>query len=276
VWMCFLFCILLSLNNVFIKNILFMEDDSMERFKSIIIGLHTKNKRELHNLYTTKHFSEQAAAYHQEEMKAKIFSYLSLKFSFAATNFREPEKLILEVLFSPPDLGLPFCSNNALPVEDYLLRTLSPTVNELSESYVNDKKDSREKCSFKAQTASEIIISRSGIYYSPESDEYCLKININIPLINNTSINGRSAFRAIKELLETINAGITNFNKDKCLRFIETFEKQEYIRKYLRENNYVSFIANSSILPRLNGTSAPMSNAVSFLSPPELEIKLGS
>jgi len=240
----------------------------MNRFKSIITGLHTKNKRELHSLYTTKYFSKQAEAYHQAELNEKIYSYLSLQFSFTSTNFREPEKLILEVLFTPFDSGLSAVPENALPIEDYLLRALSPAVNELSESYVNDKKESREKCSFNAQTASEIIISRNGICYMPEIDKYSLKININIPLINNTSINGKSAFRAVKELLETINNGIININKNECLRFIETFEKQEYIRKYLRENNYVSFVANGSILPRASGTSAPMQNAVSFVSPP--------
>ena len=39
----------------------------------------------------------------------------------------------------------------------------------------------------------------------------------------------------------------------------------------MRENDYVSFVANGSILPRLNGTSFPMENALPFLSPPELE-----
>jgi predicted ABC-class ATPase len=38
------------------------------------------------------------------------------------------------------------------------------------------------------------------------------------------------------------------------------------------ENKYVSFVANGSILPRQNGTPAPKKNAVSFKSPPELEI----
>lgn len=246
----------------------------MNRFKNIITGLHTKNKKELHTLYTTKHFSKQAEAYHQTEMNEKIYSYQALEFSFTSTNFRDPEKLILEVLFSPSDLGLPAAPFDALPAEDYLLRTLSPAVNELAASYVNDKKEGREKCFFSAQTASEIIVGRNGICYLPEVDKYSLKININIPLINNTSINGKSTFRAVKELLETISCGIINFNKTECLRFMETFEKQQYIRKYLRENNYVAFVADGSILPRADGTSAPMQNAVPFMAPPELETNI--
>jgi len=228
----------------------------------------------LHNLYTTRHYSGAAAAYHRSEMEEKVFNYLSMQFSFTGTNFRTPEKLIMEVWFSPSDLGINQMPKNTLPVEDYLLRTLSPAINALSESYVNDKKESREKCSFDSQTASEIFINRNGVYYSADWEKFCLKININIALINNTFVNGKSSFRAVKELLETIHNGITSFNKTECRRSIDTFEKQQYIRKYLRENNYVSFVANGSILPRLNGTSSPMNHAISFQSPPGLETNI--
>ena len=246
----------------------------MNKFRNLIINLHTKNKSELHNLYTTRHYSKTAAAYHQGETAAKIFSYLSLQFSFEATNFRTPEKLILEVSFSALDLKMSHMPQNTLPVEDYLLRTLAPAINALSESYVNDKKETREKCSFNAQMASEIVTGRNGIYYIKASKKFCLKINIGIPLVNSTSVNGKSAFRAVKELLETINAHIVNFDKNACRHHVETFEKQQYIRRYLCDHDYVSFVANASILPRQSGTPLPMKNALPFKSPPELAISI--
>ena len=251
-----------------------MGDCKINKFKNIIINLHTKNKSELHNLYNTKHFSKTAEAYHPGETEAKNFEFMSLQFSFGATNFRTPEKLVLEVCFSPSALGMAQMPENALPVEDYLLRMLSPAINELSESYANDKKESREKCSFEAQTASEIMTGRNGIYYSHEREKFCLKINIGIPLINNTSVNGKSAFKAVKELLETINAHIARFDENGCRRFVETFEKQQYIRRYLRENGYAAFVSDGSVLPRLNGTPAPMHSALPFKSPPELKIDI--
>lgn len=61
------------------------------------------------------------------------------------------------------------------------------------------------------------------------------------------------------------------------IRHIEVCEDQDFIRNILKENKIVSFIRNGSILPRRSGISEsplPISEAVAFKSPPQLEITL--
>ncbi|MGX8703134.1 MAG: ABC-ATPase domain-containing protein, partial [bacterium] len=52
-------------------------------------------------------------------------------------------------------------------------------------------------------------------------------------------------------------------------------EDQFYLRKYLEQNGYVAFVKDGSVLPRESGISdRPMANAVSFVSPPSLCVKI--
>lgn len=245
----------------------------MDKFKRIIIGLHTNNKSGLHNLFTTeysKHFEE----------PPKIFEYQGLAFRFSGTSARTPEKLVMKIYIPLEMLKITGLPEDLIPVEDYVLRTLAQPVNELSESYVNINKDGREKCSFQAQTVNEIITKRNGAVYDIGVTEdfaeptICVRIRVNIALINGVSVNGRSSFRAIKELLELIYKKVMEFDLTECRHYIGVYQKQRHIRKYLADNNYIAFIANGSILPRYNGASSPMLNAVPFISPPENEIKI--
>lgn len=266
----------------------------MNKFKSILNMLHTQNKSKLHELFTTRFYSESAAGYHASEMQPKIFEYQGLKFRFSGTGFRTPEKQIMQVYIPLEMLKLTDLPKELIPVEDYILRTFSHSINELSASHGNTNKEafivitqnkqsvrSREQCSFQAQTVNEIMTMRNGAVYDPIGAAYdsteksvCIKIHINMALINGVTINGKSSFRAIKELLELIYRKTIEFNLDECNYYIETYKKQQYIRKYLADNGYIAFIANNSILPRYNGTSKPLADAIPFVSPTENEIKI--
>jgi len=68
-----------------------------------------------------------------------------------------------------------------------------------------------------------------------------------------------------------------SLDKEKIRKHIEICEDQDHIRNILKENKLVSFIKNGSILPRRSGISdspLPVSEAVAFKSPPQLEITL--
>ncbi|GAH25152.1 unnamed protein product, partial [marine sediment metagenome] len=66
-------------------------------------------------------------------------------------------------------------------------------------------------------------------------------------------------------------------DEEEIKRHIELCEDQDYIRSILKENKLVSFIKNGSILPRRSGVSdspLPISEAIAFKSPPDLEVTL--
>ena len=91
-------------------------------------------------------------------------------------------------------------------------------------------------------------------------------------------IMGKAAQKIIFEQLPKIvekSILYDNLNKESLKEQIILVLDQEYIRKVLKENKLVAFVANDSILPRENGISdKPMKNAVKFKSPEKFEITL--
>ncbi len=233
----------------------------MQRFKRIILPMQGHNKSELHWLYNTR----------SEDEPPLIFSYSKLKFWFGGTSYRSSEKLLLYVQIPSEIIG-DVIMLDTLPYETYILRLISPMINELSNSYLNTDKNVREKAQFEAQHAGEYMIRRSGITYNAKDNIYVLRMNFNVPLVNALSVNAKAAIRAIRDILEHIETALNDFECDKLELYVKTYVHQQEIRQYMKEHGLCSFIANGSILPRENGTSAPMKNAIPFIAPKETEV----
>lgn len=234
----------------------------MQNFKRIILNMQGHNKKDLHWLYNTK----------TEEEEQKIFSHKELKFWFSGTSYRTSEKLLLFVEIPGSFLG-DSVPEDSLPHETYLLRTLSPAISELSKSYQNIDKNVREKAQFASQWAGEYMIRRNGIRYDREKASYILQMNFNVPLVNALSVNAKAAVRAIREILDTIETTLEGEVQQKELeRYVRVYDCQCQIRRFMKDNGLCAFIADGSILPRENGTTAPMKEAVPFAAPKELEV----
>ena len=68
---------------------------------------------------------------------------------------------------------------------------------------------------------------------------------------------------------------VSSFDVASLEKSIMLWQNQEYIRRYLKENGYVSFVANGSILPRKGKTDFKDSKgAVPFVSPKSMEISI--
>lgn len=234
---------------------------TIQRFKKIILPMQGHSKDELHWLYDTKSLNE----------PPKIFQFNDYRFWFCGTSYRTSEKMILYVEI-PQKLFVEPYDEDSLPYETYLLYIISPIINELSKFYQNIDKNIREKAQFEAQQADEYIVRRSGIRFLTEKKAYVLRINFNVPLVNAISVNAKAAIRAIRDILEHIETALNNFDRDELNLYIKTYAYQREIRKYMCKHDLCSFIANGSILPRENGTSAPMKNAIPFISPKEMEV----
>ncbi len=198
-----------------------------------------------------------------------IFEYLNLKFYFGGTSYRTSEKLLLYVCFPAELLG----GGDYSPIrETYALRLISPMIAELGESYKNIDKNVREKAQFSAQSAGEYILRRNGMRYDPLNNEYVLRLNFNVPLVNALSVNAKAAVRAVHDILMHIHGALQSIDLDDVGLYVTTYKRQQEIRSFIRENELCAFIANGSILPRENGTCEPMKNAIPFKSPKELEV----
>ena len=233
------------------------------------MSLHAQNKSRLCELYSDKYNSNK----NKDEMP-KIFQYFDFHFEFSGICFREPEKLNLYIAIPSKLINIQYIEESVLPIENYLLGFLANDINNLSKENININKDSREKASFETQLTNELLIKRNGLLYHKEKNSFILKIKFTMPLIKSVSINAKNGFKAIKSILELINLKMLHFNNDDCQLYVDTYIKQQKIRKYMKENNFTVFIADGSILPRENGTAQPKIDSVIFKTPETLRINI--
>lgn len=229
----------------------------MHNFERIMKSFALKsrtNKSNLWNLCAT--VGEGERKYHYED----------LDFCFNATSSRTIEKMTMYVNI-PVSRFTNFDRNHATSYEDCILRTISPKVNALSVSWQNIDKNPSEKGELATQTSNDHIIRRNGMIYLPDKNVFCFRIMCRFPLTNGTWINIKSGIKMIKSLLQTIYFELNSIDIKSFDLQVDLYSKQQQIRKYLALNNFCAFIADGSILPRENGTSAPMKNAIPFKAP---------
>lgn len=239
----------------------------MNKFKSICTDVHTLNKRHLHNIYTDR----QTGIIEDE----KIFQYREVTFRFAGTGFRTPEQTVLFVFV--PEQILPggyTAISHKTAHEDYLLRLLAVPVNALSDGLQNEQKDAREKAAFSMQTPGAVVQGRNGCIYVEEKQAFRLRISFRFPLINGTGINGKSSYQGIKLLLDTICDLLSGSDREAFGEHIEVYARQLVIRRFLKENHLLAFVADGSILPRQGDTDSPLEGAVPFQTPPGLQVNI--
>ena len=233
----------------------------MQNFKRIILPMQGHNKNALHWLYNTC----------SENEPPLIFSYSKLKFWFGGTSYRSSEKLLLYVQI-PTDIIIDDMTSESIPCETFLLRLISPMINELSNFYLNTDKNIREKAQFESQSAGEYMVRRSGIRYIAKENAYVLRMNFNVPLVNALSVNAKAAIRAIKDILEHIETALNDFDRNELKLYVKVYAQQQEIRQYMNVHGLCSFVANGSVLPRENGSPAPLNNAIPFMAPKDMEI----
>lgn len=248
----------------------------MNRFRSLIMSCQGKSKTFLHWLYNTHSDND-----YEDE---KIFEYKDFIFWFGGTGFRNTEKLILNIgipkkyfhfetvchAWNMEDSAL----DMNIPTENYILYLISPMISELQNEYRNDNKDAREKAKFSVQNPDGCMDRKSGCLYNEEMERYVLKISFNVPLVNATSVNAKAAFRAVKDIMEHMDICINNIDNQNLVLWQKTYITQQSIRKYMKQNHLCAFVADGSVLPRLNGTNLPMTEACPFVSPESMRVSI--
>ena len=248
--------------------------ENMNQFKKIMAQSHMQNKEGLHQLYTDRQIYISSISSSQQPVEdEKIFFYREVSFSFAGTGFRTPEKVVLYV-WIPGKLvnyekGM---IRERIPCEDWLLRTLSKPINDLPGTWQNDHKDAREKSIFSMQKVSPAVRRRNGCLYMEQQEAFRIRIVFRFPLINGHSVNGKSGYKDLRLLMDTICDNLETAKKEELQAHVQLYKKQWEIREYLNKRNLLAFVGNGSILPRQGDTWEPMCGAVPFQSPPQLEI----
>lgn len=248
----------------------------MNQFKKIMAQSHTQNKDCLHRLYTDRWIYNSHISSSQQPIEdEKIYYYRGISFTFAGTGFRTPQRSVLYVWVPGEILG--FTGESAeeyVPCEDWLLRNLSGPVNDLAKSLQNDHKDAREKPDFSMQETNCVVHRRSGCLYIRERKAFRLRIAFSFPLIGGHSVNGKSGYKGIKMLLDTLCGCLESADRESLREQIQIYRRQADIRGYLEKNRLLAFVADGSILPRQGDTQMPLSGAVPFQSPVSLRVSI--
>ena len=247
----------------------------MNQFKSIIMSCQGKSKTFLHWLYNTH------SEYDEEE---RIFKYKEFTFWFSSTGFRNTEKMMLYIGIPEEYLGLGVRSTTEsgeddipdmmIAEENYILQLVFPVIAELREEYRNDNKDIREKAHFCTQTPDGCMDRKSGCIYNSTIKRFVLQMHFNVPLVNATSVNAKATYRAIRDIMEHIDGILGKVNMEELRLWQRTYRNQQSVRKYMKENKLCAFVADGSILPRMNGTDKPMTEALPFKSPDSLRVSI--
>lgn len=258
----------------------------MKTFKRLMSTYHTQNKTILHTLYTDKQvYYSSVSSFDQPIEDEKVFHHRTLSFRFTGTGFRTPERMILYVWI--PEDALPSGAvrriENGAPsepyalrtaYEDWLLRLLSPSVNELSESLQNDHKDARAKSSFAMQEPGSVVISRNGCLYVAQQRAFRLRVSFCFPLINGCRVDGKNGYKDVHALLNLICDRLEAADPAALAGHVLTYSRQRQIRAFLKQNGLLAFVADGSILPRKGTTQTPLLGAVPFQTPPSLRVTI--
>ncbi|TFJ92031.1 ABC-ATPase domain-containing protein [Lentibacillus salicampi] len=117
------------------------------------------------------------------------------------------------------------------------------------------------------------VLERSAVQADSNAITVC--ISVGLPA-NGRKINGREAEKLFANAIPAIlRNSVFSINDKEIEDAVQLADQQEAIREKMRQNNWISFVANGSVLPRGSGISnRPLKNAVPFQSPKENEVAI--
>ncbi|MDQ0255191.1 putative ABC-class ATPase [Evansella vedderi] len=121
----------------------------------------------------------------------------------------------------------------------------------------------------------QAMIDRTAVNISEEGIEF--RIFVGLPARGRT-ILGKQGKELLCSLIPTIvEKTVNDYDREILQRSIQLSDEQQEIRTYLKENDFIAFVANGSILPRKSGVSQlPLqgNNVIPFQSPSSYEISI--
>ncbi|WP_272031039.1 ABC-ATPase domain-containing protein [Oceanobacillus kimchii] len=188
--------------------------------------------------------------------------------------------------------GDPFASPSKIRlIVDHNKRSIEPSWLETEErktavedtfARVIDQVISENKISIKGSGKSGLIVfdgpgqeilKRSAVSLQEHFITICLSVGLPA---QGRSINGRQAIKLFSEVLPNLlNESVFKVKNEQIEKAIILADQQSHILNVMKENKWVSFVANGSILPRRSGVSnLPQQQAVPFQSPKENEVEI--
>jgi len=178
---------------------------------------------------------------------------------------------IIEILVTGKAHGFPkeALRENLVPFTDYLARVLYT-----STLRYRRKCGTGYSCYIGIPKPSPRILRRSCV--DVDKDNLIIRLFVGLPA-RGRRINGEQAFILVGKNIPRIIEEIISLSGDfeKINEHITLYKDQEYLRKWLYENDYIFFIGEDSILPRESNLSErPLKSAIPFKAPDTLKVAI--
>ena len=206
-----------------------------------------------------------------KSLQGKSFGYdpFTVRFEHVqGDSFAEPTRLSISIGVDEAGF-LPSLFNNLtrkLALEDHLLRR----VNYFIAANKIRVKGSGKSGKVQVQTPGQKILKRSGILV--KGSKLQLIMFAGLPAQGRTVL-GEECLKLFSEVLPPIwhkSLIASSLDKNELNRAIETLEDYQFLQSELEKNNWVTFVANGSNLPRSSGASdAPLLGARTIFEAPE-------
>lgn len=190
--------------------------------------------------------------------------------------FASPSRVRVEI--SKQRHQFPPAYIESLPVktatEDFLLRQFLQELRALDRQWSGSGKSGIISCCH----AGPEILRRIAVAF--EENSLQIRFELGFPAKGRTILADtmkRILFETIPAIIQPVffYSDFTQKKKDELRHAYELCQNQSFIQSYLKENGYICFIANGSILPRESGVSdKPLKQSVPFLSPQTLELTI--
>jgi len=189
--------------------------------------------------------------------------------------FASPSKFRIRVLQAKAKFTSELFSNKSrkTALEDYISRAFDTSIKKESRG----NRGTGNSGMVTIDSGKQEIIQRTSCVVNSEFVE--VRFYVGLPARGRTVLGKQCLEMLTAEIPKIVNSSLFyhSLDEEEIKRHIELCEDQDYIRSILKENKLVSFIKNGSILPRRSGVSdspLPISEAIAFKSPPELEVTL--
>ncbi len=163
-----------------------------------------------------------------------------------------------------------FKSESLVPFTDYLARKLYNVT-----SKVRRKCGTGYSCYVGIPKPGPWILKRSSVEVR-DGNDLIVRIYVGLPARGRRVLGDKAKTLLLEDVPKIIRSIISLGERKREIReHIDNYLDQEYIRKWLYENNYAFFIGDNSVLPRESSlTERPMRNSVPFRSPNSLRVSV--
>ena len=169
--------------------------------------------------------------------------------------------------FAPPSVvevrtTLPFDPKEPIPVADLLHRKLFSSFPRFSMKGVGEGKSGIISIS----RPSHIVIPRSTVEIRRK--ELIVRLWVGLPSRRRRILGSEAQELLLERVPKLVKTVLTNIEEKEIMERASLWMDQEFLRKWLKRNSYIGFVAEGSILPRACGAcEEPLEDAVPFESP---------